>query len=39
MREEGASDEVADAAGLEGGGGLEILELEEDTAGGMVRFA
>lgn len=32
VREEGAADEVADAAGLEGGGGLEVFEFEEDAA-------
>lgn len=35
MREEGAADQIADAAGLEGGGGLEVLEFEEDAAGGL----
>lgn len=34
VREEGAADEVADAAGLEGGGGLEVFEFEEDAAVG-----
>lgn len=34
VREEGAADEVADAAGLEGGGGLEVFEFEEDAAAG-----
>ena len=34
MCEEGAADQVADAAGLEGAGGLEVFELEEDAAGG-----
>ena len=33
MGEEGAADQVADAAGLEGAGGLEVFELEEDAAG------
>lgn len=34
VREEGAADQVADAAGLEGGGGLEVFEFEEDAAVG-----
>ena len=33
MREQGAADQVADAAGFEGGGGLEVFEFEEDAAG------
>ncbi len=36
MREEGAADQVADAAGLEGAARLEVFELEEDAAGGGV---
>lgn len=31
---EGAADQVANAAGLEGGGGLEVFEFEEDAAVG-----
>ena len=31
--EEGAADQVAHAAGLEGGGRLEVFEFEEDAAG------
>ena len=30
--EEGAADQVADAAGFEGAGRLEVLEFEEDAA-------
>lgn len=30
----GEGDEVPDAAGLEGAGGLEVVEFEEDAAGG-----
>ena len=33
--EEGAADQVADASGLEGAGGLEVFEVEEDAAGGV----
>ncbi len=33
MHEEGAADQVADAAGLEGAARLEVFELEEDAAG------
>ena len=36
MFEEGAADQVADAAGFERGGGLEIFEFEEDAAGDWV---
>lgn len=37
MRELGAADQIADAAGLERGGGLEVFEFEEDAAeGGLV---
>ena len=32
--EEGAANQVANAAGLEGGGGLEVFEFEEDAAVG-----
>lgn len=33
----GEADEVADAAGLEGAGGLEVVELEEDSAASHLR--
>jgi hypothetical protein len=33
VRDVGFAEEVADAAGLEGGGGLEEVEFEEDAAG------
>ena len=38
MREEGAADQITHAAGLEGAGGLEVFEFEEDAArrGGWV---
>ena len=36
VREEGAADQVAHAAGLEGPGGLEVFELEEDAATGCL---
>ena len=35
--EEGLEAVVAYAAGLEGAGGLEVLEFEEDSAVGFVR--
>ena len=35
VRKEGAADQVAHAAGLEGPGGLEVFELEEDAAAGV----
>ena len=34
--EEGAADQVADAAGFEGAGRLEVFEFEEDAAWGGV---
>lgn len=34
MSEEGAPDEVANAAGFEGAGGLEVFKFEEYAAGG-----
>lgn len=33
MSEEGAADQVADAAGFEGAGGLQVFKFEEDAAG------
>ena len=33
MCEEGAADQIANTAGLERGGGLEVFEFEEDAAG------
>ena len=39
VREEGAADQVAHAAGLEGPGGLEVFELEEDAAAGCFGLA
>ena len=35
MREQGATDQIADATGLKGGGRLEVFEFEEDAAGGV----
>lgn len=32
MCEEGAADQIANTAGLERGGGLEVFEFEEDAA-------